>query len=80
MSHRMRSEILIHTEELSRRWIDRMAELGVDILGLHPTGGSSAAGSLAGLVAALQTPRFRELLDYAAERGLEIEYEMHAAS
>ena len=80
MNHRMRSEILIHTEELSRRWIDRMAELGVDILGLHPTGGSSAAGSLAGLVAALQTPRFRELLDYAAERGLEIEYEMHAAS
>ena len=76
----MKSEILIHTEELNRTWIDRMADAGVDILGLHPTGGKSAAASLERLVAELETPRFRELLDYAAERGLEIEYEMHAAS
>lgn len=76
----MKSEILVHTEELCRRWIDRMADLGVNILGLHPTGGKTAAESLAGLVAALETPQFRALLDYAAERGLEIEYEMHAAS
>lgn len=76
----MKSEILIHTEELNRRWIDRMAEQGVNILGLHPVGGRNAAASLEHLVSELQTPHFRALLDYAAERGLEIEYEMHAAS
>ncbi len=76
----MKSEILIHTEELSRRWIDRMADRGVDILGLHPTGGKTAADSLKALVEALETAEFRKLLDYAAGRGLEIEYEMHAAS
>lgn len=76
----MRSDILIHTEELSRRWIDRMADSGVEILGLHPTGGKTAADSLAHLVTSLEDRAFRELLDYAAARGLEIEYEMHAAS
>ncbi len=76
----MKSEILIHTEELDRRWIDRMVDAGVDILGLHPTGGHTAAESLARLVDALEDGEFRALLDYAAERGLEIEYEMHTAS
>ena len=32
----MKTSILIHPSELSRRWIDRMAEQGVDTLGLHP--------------------------------------------
>ena len=76
----MKSEILIHPEELSRRWIDRMAEQGVTILGLHPVGGRKAADTLGALLERLETPAFRELLDYAAARGLEIEYEMHAAS
>ena len=76
----MKSEILIHTEELNRRWIDRMADVGVDILGLHPTGGKTAAESLSRLVDALKNDEFRALIDYAVERGLEIEYEMHTAS
>jgi len=76
----MKSEILIHPEELTERQIDRMSELGVQVLGLHPVGGDSAADSLKQLLQKLEEPSFRALLDRAAERGLEIEYEMHAAS
>lgn len=76
----MKSEILIHPEELTRRQIDRMASLGVHILGIHPVGGDSAVDSLNLLLEELGKPEFCALLDYAAEKGMEIEYEMHAAS
>ena len=76
----MKSEILIHPEELTKRQIDRMVSLNVDILGIHPVGGTDATDSLKQLLGYLEDPSFCSLLDYAAERGLEIEYEMHAAS
>ncbi len=75
----MRSEILIHPEELSKKWIDRMADAGITVLGIHPWGGKEAARTLLELTETLQKPDYRALLDYAAERGLEIEYEVHAA-
>ena len=71
--------ILIHPEELTRRWIDRMAEGGVNTLGLHPKGGKGAAASLKELLVRLQTEEYRSLLDYAKGRGLQIEYRFHAA-
>ncbi len=75
----MKKNILIHPEELTRKWIDRMADGGVKILGLHPHGGGKALESLRDLLARLETKEYRELIDYAVSRGLEIEYEMHAA-
>lgn len=75
----MRSEILIHPEELSKKWIDRMADAGITVLGIHPWGGKEAARTLLELTETLQKPDYRALLDYAAARGLEIEYEVHAA-
>lgn len=75
----MKSQLLIHPEELSEKWIDRMADAGIDVLGLHPVGGSRAAESLKSLLDSLRTEEYRRLLDYAAFRGLEIEYEFHAA-
>lgn len=56
-----------------------MADGGVSILGLHPRGGNEAADTLAELVKLFETESFRELIDYACARGLEIECEMHAA-
>lgn len=76
----MKTSILIHPSELSRAWIDRMAEQRVDTLGLHPEGGKEAAETLARLLSLLETAEFRGLLDYAKARGLRIEYEFHAAS
>ena len=73
-------KLLIHPEELSREWVDRMAAHGVDILGLHPVGGASAAESARCLLAQMGDENFRSLIDYAWEMGLQVEYELHAAS
>ena len=71
--------MIVHPEEISRTWIDRLSEAGVDSLGIHPRGGSSAIQSLKELVARSETAEYRELIDYAHSRGLEVEYEIHAA-
>ncbi len=76
----MRSQLIIHPEELSRRWIDRAAGAGITALGIHPKGGQRAPIYLAEMVEMMKTPEYRALIDYAHERGLEIEYEIHAAS
>jgi len=76
----MKKSLLIHPEELSRKWIDRMAALGVQVLALHPAGGKNAHKTLAEMLRLLETAEYRALLDYAAACGLEIEYELHAAS
>jgi len=76
----MRSQLIIHPEELSRAWIDRAAAHGITVLGIHPKGGRLAPRYLAEMLETVKTPEFRALIDYAHGRGLEIEYELHAAS
>ena len=76
----MKKGLLIHPSELSVKWIDRLADAGIDTLGLHPEGGGDAHRSLERLLALLETAEYRRLLDYAADRGLTVEYEFHAAS
>ncbi|MBE6602119.1 MAG: DUF4838 domain-containing protein [Ruminococcaceae bacterium] len=73
------ASLLIHPEELSRAWIDRIAEHCIPTLALHPVGGHRAHLSFADLLSKLEEPSYRALLDYAHERGLQIEYEIHAA-
>ncbi len=70
--------LLIHTEELSKKWIDRMANGGISTIAIHPVGGWRAHLTLRELTERLETEEYRALLDYAAEKGLNIEYEMHA--
>lgn len=74
----VKSSLLIHPEELSKKWIDKLADAGVETLALHPVGGWRAYLTLAEMLEKLETPEYRALLDYAAQRGLKIEYEMHA--
>ena len=76
----MIKRLLIHPEELSKKWIDRMADHGVDVLGIHPAGGEESDKHIENMLALLKTEKYRCLLDYAVLRGLKIEYEMHAAS
>ena len=72
--------LLIHPGELTYRWIDRMADAGVDVLGIHSEGGTESVASLDRLLMLLETKEYRELIDYAIDvRGLRIEYEFHAA-
>jgi len=72
--------ILIHPDELSKKKIDLCESLGIDTLGIHPTGGSGAKDSLHMLTELIKTDKFTELIDYAHSKGIKIEYEMHAAS
>ncbi len=75
----MKNGMIIHPGELSKKWIDRLADAGVETLGIHPEGGQGAPKSLARLLELLKTPEYRRLIDYARSRGLKIEYECHAA-
>jgi len=72
------SSILIHPEELTKKWIDRAKRLGYDTLALHPRGGKRAPETLKEMLGWLKTPEYRSLIDYAKKIGLEIEYEFHA--
>lgn len=76
----MKIGILVHPEELSKSWIDRMVDGGIDTLGIHPAGGPKAHETLEELLRLCQTNEFRALIDYAKSNGLKIEYEFHAAS
>ena len=75
----MKDSMIIHPEELSKAWIDRLAEFRVPTLGIHPVGGKSAVSSLTELVQKAATTEYRKLIDYAKSKGLEIEYEVHSA-
>jgi hypothetical protein len=75
----MKNGMIIHPGELSRKWIDRLADAGINTLGIHPEGGKDAPKTLERLLSLLETPEYRALIDYARSRGLEIEYECHAA-
>ena len=70
--------ILVHPSELSKKWIDRCENLGVDTIAIHPGGGKTANESLQIMLDKLQNPSFTSLIDYALEKGLRFEYEMHA--
>lgn len=71
--------MIVHVDELSKKWIDRLADAGIGAIGLHPYGGEAATQSLKDLLETLKTDEYRELIDYAHARGLDVEYEMHAA-
>ena len=75
----MRASILIHPEELTKKWIDRMVDHGIDTLGIHPAGGHKAYKTLENLLKLTDTEEFRALIDYARSKGLTVEYEFHAA-
>ena len=75
----MVSGLIINPQDLSKRWIDRMANNGLDILGIHSEGGKEAYKFVFELEELVATKDYRELIDYAKSRGVKIEYELHAA-
>ena len=76
----VKTSLLVHPDEFTDRWIDRAVQLGLDNLSMHPVGGDGAAHSLAALLEDLEKPAFRARIDRAKALGLDVGYEMHAAS
>jgi hypothetical protein len=70
--------MLIHPDELSRAWIDRLASAKIKAVGIHPCGGENAHKSLENFLELAKTSEFRSLIDYAKNIGLDVEYEFHA--
>ena len=75
----MKKSMIIHPDELSKKWIDRASDAGIDTIGIHSVGGREASVALETLVETLKTKEYRDLIDYAHFRGLRIEYELHTA-
>jgi hypothetical protein len=74
------TSLLIHPEELSKKWIDRLIDNNIDCLGLHPVGGYRAHLNLEKMLSDMDTKEFQDKIDYAESMGLKIEYEMHCGS
>ena len=72
--------LLIHPHELSKMWIDRMVKNKIPTIALHPVGGPKSHENLKDLIAKCSTKEYRELIDYAIDKGLNVEYEMHSMS
>lgn len=77
----MKKKLIIHSFELRKSWIDKMSEMGVTTIGIHPIGGAKSHEHLAhDLTKIYPSKAYRDLIDYAKSKGLEIEYSLHALS
>ncbi len=75
----MKKTLIIHPEELSKKWIDTISELGCDAIGIHPVGGADSYTSLIRLIDLCGNDEYTTLVDYAINKNLDVEYEIHAA-
>ena len=60
----MISELIIDPQDLSKRWIDRMANNGLDILGIHSEGGKEAYKFVFELEELVATKGFESPISY----------------
>lgn len=72
--------IIIHPDELTEQMIELLKNSNLNVLGIHPTGGRTAAQSLENLLALLRTPDFQNKLNQVREMGFAVDYEVHALS
>jgi len=70
--------LIVHPGDLTKQTIDRMAASGLNTLGLHPVGGKNAAKTLEQAIIWQNEGEGGELIRYAMEKGLRVEYEAHA--
>lgn len=74
----MKTQLVFFPDEITKKRVDECLALGVDVLGIHPGGGDEACSSLDKTLEWLEKDETKKLLDYAADNGMEIEYEIHA--
>lgn len=70
--------IIVHPEDLTVSWLDRMEKAHLNTLGLHPVGGRRAPLTLQAAIEAFDTPESKNLREEAKKRGITVEYEAHA--
>lgn len=72
--------LVIHPHELSDYWVNRFLSTDLNLLGLHPTGGHTEGRTVSDTIDWLKESETRRLLDKLADKGVDIEYEVHALS
>ena len=72
--------VIIHPEELSEYWLGRISLTDLNLLGFHPEGGINGGKSVYNAAEWLKEPETRRLLGKLTDRGVDIEYEIHALS
>ncbi len=73
-------KLIIHPDEITDVWINRLKENNIEVLGIHSEGGTKAHEHLEAMLSLCKTPEYRQKIDKARELGLKIHYELHAAS
>lgn len=73
-----RRGIIIHPEDISPLWPQRLHQAGINVLGLHPAGGAGAPASLRAALNGRDHPDMRRFLRSLDRLGIAVEYEMHA--
>ena len=68
--------LIIHPHELDESWLERFKSLQLNVLGLHPVGGTNASESLQNMLD--HWTQMKPLIDQAEEMGITVEFEMHA--
>lgn len=72
--------VIIHPDELSEYWVKLMLISGLNTLGIHPVGGLTGGLAVENAVSWIRERQVLQRLNVLQERGIALEYEMHAAS
>ena len=72
--------LVIHPDELSDYWIERILPTGLNLLGFHPEGGVTGGRPVYEAAEWIKEPETRRLLGVLADKGIDVEYEIHALS
>ena len=64
--------IVIHPDELSDYWLDRLEGTDINFLGIHPVGKSYYGETVAEAVEWVQKPETQRLLERAAAMGIAV--------
>ena len=70
--------ILVHPEDLTMDWLNKMSAAGLNSLGLHPVGGNKSHNSMLRAIDWHTLPETRALFAEAARLGISVEYEAHS--
>lgn len=72
--------LIIHPDELSDYWVERILSTDLNLLGIHPAGGINGGASVYSAAEVIKKPETQRLIGILTDKGIDIEYEMHALS
>ena len=72
--------IIIHPQECGDYFASRLEETHLNVLGVHPEGGTAAHASMENFIHMLETDEWRHFRRRMDKAGIAVEFEMHALS